>query len=69
MLQWQFLIGGKNKMQIKELIEKLKEVAAIEPNSTVWLTAGENIYHFTGFRVVDDVCDVELYVAAGDKGV
>ena len=56
-------------MKIKELIKRLKEVEKTEPNSTVWLTAGGTIYAFTGFRVVDDVCDVELYAAAGDGEV
>lgn len=56
-------------MQIKELIKRLKEVEKIESNSTVWLKGEKGICHFTGFRVVDDVCDVELYAAAGDEEV
>ena len=50
-------------MKLKELIKKRKEVEKIEPNSTVYLIDID----FSGFGV-DDNHDVELYVAAGDKG-
>ena len=53
-------------MQIKELIKRLKEVEELEPNSTVYLATENRVYDFTGLGV-DDVCDVELYVVAGDK--
>ena len=53
-------------MRVKELIKRLKEVEKIEPNSTVYLTTEKSTYDFTGLGV-DDVCDVELYVAAEDK--
>ena len=53
-------------MKIKELIKRLKEVEEIEPNSTVYLATDEGAYDFTGLGI-DDVCDVELYVVAGDK--
>ena len=55
-----------NKMRVKELIKRLKEVEKIEPNSTVYLTTENNTFDFTGF-CVDDVCDVELYVSADDE--
>lgn len=53
-------------MQIKKLIEKLKEVERLKPNSTVYLSTETGAYDFTGFGC-DDICDVELYVAIGDK--
>ena len=53
-------------MKIKELIKRLKEVEELEPNSTVYLTTEKGSYDFTGLGV-DAICDVELYVAAGDK--
>jgi len=53
-------------MKIKELIKRLKEVEELEPNSIVYLATRSSIYDFTGLSV-DDVCDVELYAAAGDN--
>lgn len=55
-------------MQIKELIKRLKEVEEIKPDSTIYLATETGSYDFTGLGV-DDVCDVELYVAVGDKEV
>lgn len=54
-------------MQIKKLIKLLKEVETIKPDSTVYLATETGAYNFTGLGV-DDVSDVELYVAVGDKG-
>ena len=53
-------------MKVKELIKKLKEVEKLKPDSTVYLWDKRTAYDFTGFGV-DDICDVEIYVAMGDK--
>lgn len=53
-------------MKIKELIKGLKEVEKIKPDSTVCIWDKRTPYDFTGFGV-DDICDVELYVARTDK--
>ena len=53
-------------MKVKELIKKLKEVEEMKPDSTVYLTTENSTYDFSGYSV-DDLCDVELYVGAGDK--
>ena len=54
-------------MQINELIERLKVVAMIEPNGTVYLMTEKGTYDFTGLSVSDIWGNVELYVAMGDK--
>jgi len=54
-------------MKAKELIARLQEIVALNPDSTVFINGSESDYvDFTGFSC-DDVCDVQLYEVAGDE--
>ena len=61
------LITEENKMKIKELIKKLKEVAEQNPEGEVYIFDNNNMpICFTGFDCDDNV-EVNLYVAGGDN--
>lgn len=50
-------------MKVRDLIKRLLDTPM---DSTVFIQTEENFYDFTGFSI-DDLNDVQLYVAIGDK--